>query len=210
MEVRLQPLEPSVLWAHHSATTGSASLPAHTRRPRRPPPICAAGAPLGHQALAVARPGAVPPPNVPWAHHSASGRAIGSVRSASRPANVAELCCWSTFGHQPTSNDPVELSSPSLTGGTSSCSTQTKSPRVTPRASALFVLNSPLRPTEHSCARSGDGGGAEEGRRGGIVERSTACRRPGTRLACVREDRPTRLRCHVPGAVRGPRGSGTL
>ena len=35
-----------------------------------------------------------------------------------------------------------ELSSPSLTGGASRFSTQTKDPRVTPRASALFVLNS--------------------------------------------------------------------
>ena len=35
-----------------------------------------------------------------------------------------------------------ELSSPSLAGGTSRFSPQTKGPRVTPRASARFVLNS--------------------------------------------------------------------
>ena len=36
----------------------------------------------------------------------------------------------------------LDLSSPSLTGGTSRFLTQTKDPRVTPRASAFFVLNS--------------------------------------------------------------------
>jgi hypothetical protein len=35
-----------------------------------------------------------------------------------------------------------KLSSPSLTGGTSAFPSQWKGPRVTPRASALFVINS--------------------------------------------------------------------